>query len=339
MSKTSSRSKKSPNRLKRIIARPARHIKDLRSRRAHHSFRLTRRRDIPKRPKLPGLIAFSHEVTKMVWSYRKVFGKFLALYAIVSLLVIGVSQQDQYRLITEAFTDANSSGQIIDSMTQIGGIFGATLLGTLNGGLSEIQQLYLAGIYVMAWLVIIWLIRQLVAGNKVRLRDGLYNAGTPLISTICIVGLMLVQALPGAAGITVFVMATQSAIASGVIAMIFGVAALLLTTLSLYWLSGSIFALLISTLPGTYPMVAIRGAGDLAQGRRTSLLIRLIWLVLLLLIIWAILLVPALILDHYVNISWLPIVTLMIQIATGMSFIYGVSYVFLLYRRMLDEPK
>lgn len=330
------RSRFSPKRLMaRILARPL----ALRNRRAHKSFRLTRRRDIPKRPQLPGYISFSRQVIGTLFSFRKPFAWLLVVYVAASLVLIGVSQQEQYRELTEVLTQASTSGEdTIDTATQVAALFGSAVFGSFSGSLTEIQQFYLIMLYIVSWLVIVWMLRHLLAGSVVRFRDGLYNACAPLISTICIFALMVLQALPGALGLLVFSLSTQNSVLSGgVAAMMFGVAALLLAALSLYWLTSSFFALLIVTLPGTYPMAAIRGASDIALGRRTSLLFRLLWLVLLLLLLWAIIVVPALLIDFWVKISWLPLVTVAVQIATGASLIFGVSYIFLLYRRMIDD--
>ena len=195
----------------------------------------------------------------------------------------------------------------------------------------------MVSVYVLMWLVTIWLLRQLIADNAVRIRDALYNACAPLISTLCVCALMLIQSLPGALGVYLFSVAVSSgALGDGLPAMLFGVAAGLLILLSLYLLASSFFALIIVTLPGTYPMTAIRGAGDIALGRRFSLLLRLLWLVLVIALIWALSVLPVLLLDMWLGLSWTPLVAITVQAVTGLSLIYGFSYIFLLYRRMID---
>lgn len=331
--------KRGTSRLRLLVARIAARPLALRERRAHKSFSLTRGRDIPRRPRLLGFIAFTKDVIAAVVRFRKPLLGLLVVYVIASLVLIGVSQQTQYRELTDLVNEASSSGEDpIDTATQVAAVFGSTIFGSLSASLTEIQQFYLIVLYIVLWLIVVWMLRHLIAGNAVRVRDALYNACAPLLSTVCILGLMLVQALPGALGLLVFSITTQNSVLSGgVAAMMFGVAALLLVTLSLYWLTSSFFAMIIVTLPGTYPMTAIRSASDIAQGRRTSLLLRLLWLLIVLLILWAIIVIPALLIDFWVKISWLPLVTLAVQVATGVSFIFGASYVFLLYRRMIDD--
>ena len=317
--------------------KPVRRLRALRATRSHKSFALTRRRDVPKPVKLPGYVAFTVSVAKTLWEFRRTFFALLGLYVVVSIVLIGISQQEEYRTLTGALSDVSKDGSI-DALTQIGGLFGATLLGSLNSSLTEVQQFYLVGVYVLMWLTVIWLLRQLTADNIVRVRDGLYNAGAPLISSFLIISLIFLQVIPGALGVLLFAFAIQSGAIAGAVAMIFGVMALLLIVLSLYWIASSLFALVIVTLPGTYPMTAIRGASEIALGKRGQLLRRLVWLVIVLLVLWVIILVPALLIDFWVKVEWLPLVTIAVQVATGASLIYGSSYVFLLYRRMIDGP-
>ena len=316
---------------------PVRRLRALRARRAHKSFALTRKRDIPKRAKLPGYVAFTRIVLGTLWEFRRVFLALLVVFVVTTIALIGVTQQEEFRSLTGALDDSSNEASI-DAVTRVGGLFGATLLGTLNTSLSTEQQFYLIIVYIVMWLVVVWLLRQLLAGNKVRMRDGLYNAGAPLVSSILIVLLMSVQVLPGALGALVFTLSIQSVITSGVVAMVFGITALLLVVLSLYWLTSSFIALIIVTLPGTYPMTAVRGASDLVLGRRMQLLFRLLWLTILIGIIWAIILVPAILLDYWIKVDWLPLVTIGVEVATGISLIFGAAYVFLLYRRMIDDP-
>jgi len=333
--------KSKKNTLTKRLKTPIVRLQDLRKRRAHKSFAMTKQRDIPKRPTLPRYLPFTRSVFDLLWKYRRTFGLFAVLYILASGLLIGFSQQDQYRNLAGAVQDAapDLAADGIGVIGQTVSLFGATISGTLNASLTEIQQLYLAILYLVTWLVLVWLMRQLYVNNDIKIREALYNACAPFISTLLIVGLMLLQAIPGAIGIFVFSIATQNGIlAGGVEAMLFGIAALLLVTLSLYWLTSSFFALLIVTLPGTYPMVAIRGANDLALGRRLQLMVRLLWLIVLLAVVWVFCLFPALIIDQLINISWFPLVTIAFQVATVLSFVIAVSYIYMLYRRMIDEP-
>lgn len=331
----------STRRFSLIPRRTLQRLRDLRTRRAHKSLTLTRHRDRPPRVRLPGYIAFTVSVFSTLRKYRRPLVIVLVLYVLVALLLIGVTQQDQLRTITDVIEQVGqeAAGNPLDTATKAITLFGSTLIGSLNTSLSEIQQFYMAIVYALMWLVLVWSLRHLMAGNMIRVRDALYNAGAPIISTMCILLLMLLQALPGGIGAFVFSLSIQDGVLSGgVAAMCFGILAILLLVLSLYWLTSSFIALIIVTIPGTYPMSAIRGAAELVLGRRMQVLFRLLWLCALLVLVWAVLLIPAILIDLWMKVSWLPLVTIMIQVASGSSMVVGVSYIYMLYRRMVDEP-
>lgn len=336
-SKKTKQPPKKPKLTERVRSRAA----SLRARRPHHSFRLTKRRDIPKRAPLPGFWKFTGSVFAILFKYKRLFFGLLVIYVVVAAATIGISQQDQYRSLTDAVQSIGPdiAGGQLDAIAQTAGLFGVTISGGLNASLSETQQLYLALVYFITWMVVVWMLRQLMAGNKVKIRDALYNACAPFVSTLLVLTVMAAQALPAVIGIMAFSIVTQNAGMNGAESMVFGVGALLLVVLSLYWLCSSIFALLVVTLPGTYPLAAIKTAGDLAIGRRVSLIFRLLWLLLVLGVIWAVIFIPVLLIDVWMNVSWSPLVALTIQLLSGFSLLFAATYIYTLYRRMIDEPK
>jgi len=298
------------------------------------------RRRVPKLSALPGYTKFTRQVFRALMTYRNHFFILLTLYVVLATLFVGLIQQDQYQYLNDVVTQFGPElfGGQIDVITKSIGLFGVTASGGLNAALSETQQVLLGLLYLVTWLVSIWMLRQLFAKNIVRVRDALYNACAPFISTLLVILLMAAQSIPAAVGILLFSIATQGSGVDSVVALLFGVGALLLILLSLYWLTSSVFALLIVTLPGTYPMAAIRAAGGVAIGRRLPLMIRLLWLGLVTLLIWAIVLIPVLLLDSWLNTTWIPFVPITIQILSGFSILFATTYIYMLYRGMIDEP-
>jgi hypothetical protein len=118
----------------------------------------------------------------------------------------------------------------------------------------------------------------------------------------------------------------------------------LLILLSAYLLPGSILGLCAVTVPGIYPMEAVNATTDLIQGRRTKFIIRVLFGLIFLAVIWVIIVLPIIWLDLVLkqNIDWLvgvPIVPFVLQIMTSFSLVYFTSYIYLFYRRMLDDPE
>lgn len=308
--------------------------------RAHRSFRPTRRRDIPGHAPLPGYFAFTGQVLGTIKEAKRTFAGLLVIYFVVTLSIVGFAQLDQYRLvqdalgITETSTETNSN-----DLGANFSLFSIAIAGGLNQTLGEGGQIYLALVGLLMWLVVIWLLRRHLSKTRVRVRDGLYNAGAPIISTALILGLMIIQLIPAALGLAAYSVAqTAGLIQGGVEAMLFATAGLLLGVLSLYWLSSSFIAALIVTIPGTYPMQAIRSASDIVIGRRVSVMLRLLWLAAMVLIFWTVVLLPVIWLDAALGIYWLPLVPITLQLLGGMTLLLATTYVYLLYRKMIDEP-
>jgi len=139
----------------------------------------------------------------------------------------------------------------------------------------------------------------------------------------------------------------NAAVSTGIIegggapAMAFWVAAALLAILSLFWITSSLFAMVIVTLPGMYPFKALKTAGDIMLGRRVKILLRWVWMLLVVLVAWAVIIIPTILLDMGVKslwpaIQWLPIVPFVMLLTAAGSTIWIATYVYLLYRKVVD---
>ena len=99
--------------------------------------------------------------------------------------------------------------------------------------------------------------------------------------------------------------------------------------------------MIIVTLPGMYPYRAIRTAGDMVLGRRIKILLRWLWMALIVSLTWLVVMIPVILLDMGIKslwpaIEWLPIVPVTILIMAGASTVWVSSYVYLLYRKVVD---
>ena len=310
-------------------------------RRPHRSLRRTRRRDIPKHTALPGYISFTKFVLQTIHRYRGAFLIFLGLYVVTASLLVGIASQENYKALTDSFGSLGQQllGGNIDTATQTLALFGAAISGGLSDPLTEAQQIYLVLLGMFTWLAVVWYLRHQLSGATVKVRDALYNSGAPFLSSLAIAFFMVIQLVPGAIGVLIYSTAVTSGILQGgVESMVFAVIALLLCVLSLYWVTSSFFAALITTIPGTYPLTAMKMAGDIVLGRRVSVMLRLLWLSLMLLLLWVIILVPIILLAGLINIVWLPLVPVTIEILSACSVLFGSVYIYLLYRKMIDEP-
>lgn len=315
------------------------------ARRPHRSFRLTRRRDYTRSLQLPGLFAFTHSVTKTVWKFKKTFLGLAAVYAVLTAVLIGIGSQETYSTLTDVL---KTTGQEIfeGNFGQIGQaalIFVSIGTTGLTQTPTEAQQIYILLVGLLIWLTTVWLLRNLLAGHKVKLRDGLYSAGAPIISTMLVSIFLVIQLIPVALAVIGYSAATATGLLeSGVAAMLFWFAAALLTILSLYWVTSTFFALIIVTLPGMYPIRALKTAGDMVVGRRIRILLRILWMFVVVIVSGAVVLIPAILITGGLVQLWpavnaVPIVPVVLMLFSVSAFIWSASYIYLLYRKVVDD--
>jgi hypothetical protein len=315
------------------------------ARRPHRSFRITRRRDYVRSLELPGYWAFSAYVRRTLWAERKTFLLLGLAYALLTAVMVGIASQDTYTTLTDTIRETGDD--VFDgdwgALEKAGLLFVAAMSGGINSSLSDIQQVYAILIALMSWLTTVWLLRSILAGHKVKLRDGIYNSGAPLLSTFLVGLALVVQLIPFAIALIGYSAATASGLLSGgVEAMLFWIAAGLLTLVSLYWVTSTAIALVIVTLPGMYPMQALRTAGDVVIGRRVRILLRLLWMVLGVGIAWVAVMIPVILLDTWIKgiwpaIEWVPVIPVSLLGLSSVTVIWAASYIYLLYRRIVAD--
>lgn len=313
-------------------------------RRPHRSFRLTKRRDYKRSLKLPGYWAFTSTVWTTLRSQGKAFGLVVVIYAAFGMLFGMMANQEVYNQIGELFQQSSSelpSGDF-DSLLQ------AVLLSVaaFGGGaqsLTEVQQVYAVLLFLLVWLTTVWLLREFLAGGKPRVRDGLYNSASPLVSTFLIFAVLLVQLVPlGILGVIYTALSGINLLTDGMPVFLFSMLALLVIVLTLYWVTTTFVALVVVALPGMYPMQAFRTASDLVIGRRLRLLYRLLWLAGLLLVVWLVIMVPLVMFDTWLRSVWstfaaVPLVPFVGILLSAASTVWAASYVYLLYRKAIDD--
>ncbi len=316
------------------------------ARRPHRSFRLTRRRDYKRSLELPGYIAFTFEVATVLKTHKKTFLFLAVFYAVFSAVLVGLTSQDAYTTLTTELKQTGSQvfqgnwGQV----GQAGLLFLTVVSGSTAQTLQPDQQVYAILLGLLAWLTAVWLLRNILAGHKVTFRDGLYNAGAPIVSTFFIFCVILVQLLPIALAVLGYIAANQSQLLSGggIAAAVFWLTAAGLGLLTVYLITSTLVAFVVVTQPGMYPLHALRVAGDLVIGRRIRLLLRWLWLFVTVAVVWTIVMIPFILLDSWLKgmwpvITWLPVIPVVLLLLSSATIVWVSSYVYLLYRKVLDD--
>lgn len=177
--------------------------------------------------------------------------------------------------------------------------------------------------------------------EKIKLRDGLYSSGSPILSTLAVAVVVVLQLLPlGLVTIAYTSITAVGWINTGVAIenMAAWCALAVAAILTIYWISSSLIALIIVTLPGTYPFVAIRAAGDLMVGRRLKLTLRLLFMMLPVALLWLLILMPAIFVDSWLKLTWFPLVPLVVFLLGILTMMWIATYIYMLYRQIVDDP-
>jgi hypothetical protein len=331
--------------IKQVAVATKTRIQGLLVRRPHRSFKRTMRRDYDRQLRLPGYWSFTNYVRRVLARNKKLFLTTTVLYGLLSVTLIGLSSQDAYTTLSDTLraTGNDLFGGQWSAIGKATLLLGAGVSGSFNAPLSSTQQVYAVLIFLFTWLTTVWLLRTLLSGGKPKLRDGIYNSGSPLLSTFIVGIVAVIQLLPvalAAAGVAAAV--SSGLLSSGVESMVFWAVVALLALLSLYWITSTFIALIVVTLPGMYPLEAVKIAGDLVIGRRLRILLRLVWLFLVTALAWVVIMVPVIMFDSWIKgifptIQNLPIVPVSMLIMSSSTVIWMASYVYLFYRKVVDD--
>ena len=312
--------------------------------RLHKSFRRSYREDYRRELEVPGIMYHIFATFKMIFKNWKLFLPLLVLSVVLAILFVGLMSESSYR----EFQDILDQNVKDMGMGDVGNFAKSGLLlistittGCLSGESSESATVFAVIIFLILWLTTIFLVRHLLAGHKIKLRDGLYNAMTPLLSTFAVFAVAMIQCIP----IFLLVIVYSAAVQTGFLntpfyALVFFIFAMVMIVISGYLLSSSLIALVAVTVPGMYPMRALHAASDLMMGRRVKFIVRLIALIFALVIVWIIVMLPLILFDLLMrNFEWtesIPFIPVCLLTMTCFTGIYISVYLYLYYRWMLN---
>ena len=310
----------------------------------HRTFHRSYYEDYHRPLEIPGLVSHAVTTFKIIFRNWRLFIPMILWIAILDVVLVGLMSEETYVQLQDSLDDnAEAQGQTLGMAAKTLLLLVSTVTTAgLNSSMSEVQQVFVMLIFLIVWLTTIYLVRHRLAGHKIRLRDGFYNALTPMISTLMVVVVILAELIPVMIMIVGYSTAVQTDfLSTPFYALVFYACAAALVLLSAYLIATSFLALFAVSVPGMYPMKALRSASDLVAGRRIKLLIRLIYLFLVLAFTVSIVLVPLIFLDlqlkeHFEIFEGIPFVAFGLIIMAIFSLIYATVYCYLFYRRVLD---
>ena len=311
----------------------------------HRSFKRSYREDYARPVKTPGLLSHAMTTFQVLFRYWRTFLPLLAIVTILYIVCVGMLSEDLY----QQFQDTIDTTSAELAQGQIGNFAKAGLLlistvttGGLDTGMDDVETVFMVIFFLMMWLVTIFLLRHFFAGQKPKLRDALYNALAPIIPTALIFAVIFIQLIPIMLVIITYSAAvTTNFLSTPFYALVYFIFAALMILISGYLLSSSIIALIAVTAPGVYPMAALASASELIAGRRMRFVLRVLYLIVVIALIYVITMLPIILLDLWLKSiwSWLagwPIVPFFLLVVTCFTFIYATAYLYRYYRWLLD---
>lgn len=309
----------------------------------HRTFRRSYREDYKRELEVPGMMAHIFGTFKTLFKNWKLFLPLLIVSVVMAVAFVGLMSEDtyqQFQKILDQTTEQMGSGDI-GVVAKSGLLLISTVTtGGLSGGSSEAAAVFAVLIFLMIWLVTIFLLRHIKAGKKVKFRDALYNSMAPLVSSLVVFLVAVLQCVP----IFLFVIALSAAVQTNFLAtpfyaLVFFIFASLMFLLSGYLLSSTLMAFVAVSAPGLYPMKALRIAAELMQGRRIRFMLRIISLALMLAAMWVLIMIPLIMFDLFMKqfewTSQIPFVPICLLIMTCFTGIYITAYIYIYYRWML----
>lgn len=293
----------------------------------YRSLRLQKRVKHPI--KLPNVWRLTKLTSQTLWQHKGLFIGITLVYGLLNVILAqGLSGGTDVSTLKDTLNQIFTGhlGSLASGLSVFVVLVGSA--GNNSNPTAAAYQLFLA---LIASLAIIWALRQVLAGTRIRVRDGYYRGMYPLIPFMLVLIVVGLQLIPLLIGSSLYSLVVTNGIAvlfveKLVWALLFAVLALL----SLYMMSSSVFALYIVTLPDMTPMKALRSARELVRYRRWTVLRKILALPLVLLIIAAIIMLPIII--------WLtPLARYVFFLLTMFSLAGIHAYMYTLYRELLNE--
>lgn len=291
-----------------------------------------REKQVYPRPtyRLPSAWHLSVTTAKLLWRHKKLFLGIVIVYGVLNLILVqGLASSSEVDSLKTELSNA-AHGHLSAVGTSLGGF--VLLVGSAGNNSSSTAGAYQVFLILLVSLAVIWALRQTLAGALgLRIRDAYYKGIYPLVPFILVLLVIGLQLIPMLIGSGLYSLVIGNGIAIDLVEKtIWTLICLALVVVSLYFVTSSIFALYIVTLPDMTPVKALRSARQLVRYRRFIVLRKVLFLPVILLIAMAIIMVPIIILITPLA-EWVFFILTMFALAAVHGYMYE------LYRELLNE--
>ena len=279
--------------------------------------------------RLPNFWQITKKASRTLWQHKEVFIGITLIYGLLNLVLAqGFSGGTDVSSLKDAFSQLFTGhfGFLVSGLS----IF-VIMLSSAGNSTVQATSAYQTMLAIVSSLAMIWALRQVFSGSRLRVRDAFYRGMYPLIPFILVLLVIGLQLIPLIIGSTLYSTVINNGIAVYAIEKIlWGVLFALLGLLTIYMLSSSLFALYIVTLPDMTPMKALRSARELVRHRRWTVLRKILCLPVILLVAALIIMLPVILLIP-------PVARWTFFILTMSALLAIHAYMYTLYRELLNE--
>ncbi len=292
----------------------------------YRSFRLGKRvRQLDQKP--PSSLAILRQSLAILRQHWKLVGSLTLIYGLLTILLVrgfggGLNLGELKTTLQDGF-----DGQYASLAT--GAALFSYLLGSAGSSATPTGGVYQTLLVIIMSLVIIWTLRQILAGKNVGVKDGFYKGMYPLVPFVLVLLVISLQLLPFAIGSWLYTTVVGNGIAvTAIEKLVWALLFFLLALLSLYMVCSSVFALYISTLPDMTPMRALRSARQLVLHRRSVVFRKVLFLPVVLLLLGAVIMIPLIL---FVT----PVAEWIFFLLSMFVLVVVHAYMYTLYRKLL----
>ncbi|MBI4033439.1 hypothetical protein HY379_00390 [Candidatus Saccharibacteria bacterium] len=284
------------------------------------------KKEAQKHGRLPGSFRLTWRVFGTTRTYWKPLGGIVLVYLILNIIFAsGISSLSSTVNNIKANLEASGGRDFSEALSGFG-----SLVGSAGAGGSQTASILQSILIILESLVIIWALRQLLAGNKVGVKQAYYQSMTPLIPFLLVIAVIFIQLLPLSLGAPIFGEILSAIFsAGGLLSVLFVLVLGALAAWSFYMISSSIFALYIVTLPDMQPRQALRSAKNLVRYRRWPLMRKVAFLPLFILLVMAVVVVPLILFVSF-------LVAPAFYLLSMLAILFVHAYLYSLYRSLLE---
>jgi len=230
---------------------------------------------------MDGVFILFRDSLVFIFKNWRIFSSILAIYALLDIFFVsGLNISNS----SKAVTGNNILSRGISVFNNV-----TSTASTINSNSGIYQTIF--GVIIS--LAVIYVIRQLYAKKEVTISDAFYKGMYPLIPSIFVLLIIILQFIPLMVGSFVLAYFLHGISNVGLfIKILAAIPCLGLFYWSFYMLSSSVIALYVSTLPDMRPLQAIRSAKEVIEGKRLKVFWRIIALPIMISILIFIVIFP-----------------------------------------------